>query len=612
MRKKVTFNMSSVLKRSKIYFLAVAILSVAIVLVSYNWNVRENIYKISRDISLIKKAPINLPTLKFRDRSLQTVLHVSKSGVTTQSWTRSKEADGSEEKRDDKKSRKGNDVMEMVEKGNSKMNASLQANANNSVDRLKKTDNATYTRDTKSFNESRTTIQLNKLSENSTTFRKNSSYYQIGEKLHTKESVTKNKENAVGSSENGSDVKSINSIRNSGKKAKFSRTTTPTLDRNDTKLNNIKFSKKETQEILDKIRKLRNDIRGNRNKTTDLQMSRSSQIKSYPDNHNNAQRVERLKKFGLAGNFINPVLWMSKDNQEYYNSLDPGVTSRPDACVGCFVDSFRKMINEPDICKGDTDLLILITSSVDKRDSRDAIRDTWCAKCNGLKSKIKYVFVFGNKNDSEENSQLLKESKEYHDIIQMDFNDTYANLTYKTISSFKWSKDFCPKAKYVMKTDDDMYVNTELLPLLLKAAPSEKFMGGMCWGPSSPHRDMTSKWYVSFVQYRHSLFPSMCSGTGYVMSRDTVAGILRQAPNVPFFHLEDVYVAICVKRLGINPVMLDGFKNIFVEFDPCLYRNTLITSHEVSADKLYFIWRKRKTCPLRDLKPEYLFNAFPV
>lgn len=576
MRKKVTFNMSSILKRSKIYFLAVAFLSVAIVLISYNWNIKENIYKISRDISHIKIAPIHLPNLKIRDRSLQTVIHVSKPGVTKQNWTRSKEADGSKGK---------------------------------IGDRVNKTDNAFYIKGIKSLNDSRTTVQLNKSSESSGAFKNNSSHCQIDAKLKTKESVTKNEENAGRSLENGNDVKSINSIGNPAKKTKFNQATSA---RNGTELNSIKISKKETQKILDKIHKLRNEIRSSRNKTTDLHTSVSSEKKSKADNRYNAQSVNRLKNFGLAGNFINPVFWMSRDNQGYYNSLDPGVTSRPDVCVGCFVDSFRKMINEPDICKGDTDLLILITSSVDKRDSRDAIRDTWCAKCNMLKSKIKYVFVFGNKNDAGENAELLKESKEYHDIIQMDFHDTYANLTYKTISSFKWSKDFCSKAKYVMKTDDDMYVNTELLPLLLKAAPSEKFMGGMCWGPSSPHRDLTSKWYVSFVQYRHSLFPSMCSGTGYVMSRDTIAGILRQAPNVPFFHLEDVYVALCVKRLEINPVMLDGFKNTFVEFDPCLYRNTVITSHEVSADKLYYIWRKRKTCPLRDLKPEYLYNAFPV
>ncbi len=50
--------------------------------------------------------------------------------------------------------------------------------------------------------------------------------------------------------------------------------------------------------------------------------------------------------------------------------------------------------------------------------------------------------------------------------------DTYHNLTLKTVMGLKWASIFCPQAKFVLKTDDDIYVN---LPLLLDALSSENF-----------------------------------------------------------------------------------------------------------------------------------------
>ena len=43
------------------------------------------------------------------------------------------------------------------------------------------------------------------------------------------------------------------------------------------------------------------------------------------------------------------------------------------------------------------------------------------------------------------------------------FQDTYHNLTLKTIMGLKWMSIFCPQAQYVLKTDDDIYVNVDLL-----------------------------------------------------------------------------------------------------------------------------------------------------
>ena len=50
------------------------------------------------------------------------------------------------------------------------------------------------------------------------------------------------------------------------------------------------------------------------------------------------------------------------------------------------------------------------------------------------------------------------------------FQDIYYNLTLKTVMGLKWSSIYCSQAKYVMKTDDDIFVN---VPLLHRVAVKE-------------------------------------------------------------------------------------------------------------------------------------------
>ncbi len=49
--------------------------------------------------------------------------------------------------------------------------------------------------------------------------------------------------------------------------------------------------------------------------------------------------------------------------------------------------------------------------------------------------------------------------------------DTYLNLTLKTVMGLKWTAKFCNVAEFVMKTDDDIFVN---VPLLLDALRNER------------------------------------------------------------------------------------------------------------------------------------------
>ena len=54
---------------------------------------------------------------------------------------------------------------------------------------------------------------------------------------------------------------------------------------------------------------------------------------------------------------------------------------------------------------------------------------------------------------------IKQESTQHQDIVQGGFLDTYHNLSYKAILGNLWVSEFCNQAEFVVKTDDDMFVD---------------------------------------------------------------------------------------------------------------------------------------------------------
>lgn len=285
---------------------------------------------------------------------------------------------------------------------------------------------------------------------------------------------------------------------------------------------------------------------------------------------------------------------------------------RTETCDSCFKNDFNYVINR-DVCGGydRVDLLVLIMTAPKENVVRNTIRDTWGSLCTKDRH-IACVFILGITDDTQVNERIKSESFKHSDIIKLDFIESYGNLTYKTMSGFRWSSEFCSKARFVMKADGDMYINLELLPTLLSAVPRGLFIGGNCWGEQSPHRLKSSKWYVSFQSYPHKNFPPICSGTAYVISSDFLKGLMAVSKDLPFFHLEDVFIGMAAKRLGVRPVSVEGFSNIRAAFTPCSYRNKVMTSHYLDPFMLRRYWKMSRNCVLQNRTPDELYVPYNV
>ena len=65
----------------------------------------------------------------------------------------------------------------------------------------------------------------------------------------------------------------------------------------------------------------------------------------------------------------------------------------------------------------------------------------------------------GKGEDKALQKQINKESEKHGDIIQGDFLDTYHNLSFKEVMGNLWVSEFCEQAEFVVKTDDDQFVD---------------------------------------------------------------------------------------------------------------------------------------------------------
>lgn len=266
-------------------------------------------------------------------------------------------------------------------------------------------------------------------------------------------------------------------------------------------------------------------------------------------------------------------------------------TPRPRSCQGCMQHNFRILI-EPKACDPwkPPHTVFVIISSPKNIDERDAIRESWG------KSKlfnVKVVFLFGAPKDPSYNDKLEAESNTHRDILQENFLDSYGNLTYKTMMAFKWVKIHCANAKYVFKTDDDMWVNVAAFNQKVKTINMDNKVGGMCLLNAAPIRDTRSKWYASVLQYPEAKYPGFCTGTAYFMTATTAIKLFETSRNVPFFYLEDIYVSLCADKADVKLQPVDGFHNWRVApGDWCRYKRELITSHGISANELRMLARK--------------------
>lgn len=311
-------------------------------------------------------------------------------------------------------------------------------------------------------------------------------------------------------------------------------------------------------------------------------------------------------QLGTNEQVVNPAV-SGPEPDPSVRHIDPAILqgivskAKPPNTEKVFPHNFKLVINEPTACQktGETNtdvyLLVLVNSIHKNFEQRRAIRNTWGSVKTANGKRVLTLFTLAKNSDKGLNKKVEEESNQHHDILLEDFIDTYKNLTLKTIMGVKYAATYCGGANFVMKTDDDMYVNYNSLVTYLASAntPKTNHLAGFVIN-GSPIRDPKSKWYMPRDLYSGNRYPPFCSGTGYVMSGDVALKLYAISEYTGFLYLEDVFIGIGLQKLGIVPVKHKEFNNWRTGYSFCRFKR-IITTHMVTPTEMNRIWKDQNS-----------------
>ncbi|XP_041361661.1 beta-1,3-galactosyltransferase 5-like [Gigantopelta aegis] len=247
-------------------------------------------------------------------------------------------------------------------------------------------------------------------------------------------------------------------------------------------------------------------------------------------------------------------------------------------------------------------LVVLVLTMHHMESQRQAIRDTWGSVStlgtwpgSTEKFSIKLLFILGvSKNDSL-NIAVSKEGEKTGDLIIAGFDESYYNLTRKVLVGFKWIREFCPTAKYVMKVDEDIYINIPQFAASMNSRKWDNLIYGLYFMASSVERG--GKYMVSREIYPIEMYPPHVKGIVYFMTTDAAMKILAVSEYMPYINIEDVHMTgILAKIFNFRHVALSP--DLYYTNKPAtscqLVNGNKMISQQIFTKQLYEIWSRVK------------------
>ncbi|XP_067825532.1 uncharacterized protein [Heptranchias perlo] len=252
-------------------------------------------------------------------------------------------------------------------------------------------------------------------------------------------------------------------------------------------------------------------------------------------------------------------------------------------------------ISSADACgDGDLFLLVVVSSNAENITRRDIIRRTWANMSEVQGYGLLTLFAIGIPQTQSTQEDINKEFANHRDIIQGTFLDSSKNVILKTIMIMRWVVTFCPKALFILKSDEETFVNYRSLMeyLLSLRRHAEDLYIGRVYHQVMPIRDPLSKYYVPVSLYSEKYYPDYCSTTAFVISQDVARKVFVVSMAMETSMPEDVYVGICAKKAGVVPIHSSRFSGEkHIRFNRCCYK-FIFSSFGMTNEELPRAWEE--------------------
>ena len=102
-------------------------------------------------------------------------------------------------------------------------------------------------------------------------------------------------------------------------------------------------------------------------------------------------------------------------------------------------------------CQPHQFLVIYVHTAPGHHGRRQAVRSTWgnVTRWSTSSAPITLRFVLGRPSSDSDHQQraLADEQAKHGDLVQLDFVDSYRNMTLKAVGALQWLNDFCQNTR---------------------------------------------------------------------------------------------------------------------------------------------------------------------
>ncbi|XP_018429436.1 PREDICTED: putative UDP-GlcNAc:betaGal beta-1,3-N-acetylglucosaminyltransferase LOC100288842 [Nanorana parkeri] len=241
-------------------------------------------------------------------------------------------------------------------------------------------------------------------------------------------------------------------------------------------------------------------------------------------------------------------------------------------------------------------LLLVIYSSPENKTRRERIRNTWGNTTSVQGYVVTRVFMFGRADSEIVQSDIFNESQVHQDIVQGGFLETYTKETTKTIMMMEWIVTFCPNARFILKADQEMFVNVRSLAgylLNLESRMDDIYIGRVIYH-SVPDRDPQSPNFVPISAYSQTYYPDFCSGSAMAISQDVLRKMYLISGKVNALLPSEVFIGICAQWAGVTPIQSSRFSGSkHIRYNRCCYQ-VIFSSSNLDDMELSTVWKDLK------------------
>ena len=173
--------------------------------------------------------------------------------------------------------------------------------------------------------------------------------------------------------------------------------------------------------------------------------------------------------------------------------------------------------------------------------------------------------------------------------------------------AYTWATEMCPDTKFILKANDDSFVDTFHLPHFLDLYGFNKITNFfLCFVVRNGHpkRNIKNKWYVSYDEFQGMVYPNYCSGSAYVTQIETMKKILSKIEYLNYLFIDDLMLTgIAAYGVTTHYDMSSSFleahtgsKEPLLSENTSIYTPELLAAMNLNSSSILTLWRKAKAC----------------